>query len=156
MMPTGALASPAAPPEASGHAALMHEWCALERDHEQAEKSALMLKVLAILMCFIALAVTIDLLMVGFLVAVVWLQEAIVRTSQARLGQRLLRVEEQLRRAPTLPVLPFQLHSEWGAGRAGTLGLLREYAVNAVRPTVAFPYGVLLLILFAALPLAAP
>jgi hypothetical protein len=39
------------------------------------------------------------------------------------------------------------LHSEWLASRSGVPGLLREYAVSALRPTVAFPYAVLLLLL---------
>ena len=153
MMPTLEPAPLAQPGHGPGHAALIHEWRALQQDHEQAEKNALMLKVVAILLCFIALAVVIDLLLVGFLVAILWLQEAIVRTGQTRLAQRLLRIEEHLRQGVPDSRLAFQLHSEWLASRAGALGLLREYAVSAVRPTVAFPYPALLLVLFAALPL---
>ena len=152
-MSTAGLASLPDPADEPGHTALIHEWRALQQDHELAEKNALMLKVVAILLCFIALAVVIDLLLVGFLIAIIWFQEAIVRTGQARVGQRLLRIEQHLRQNSTDSHLAFQLHSEWLASRAGTLGLLREYAINAVRPTVAFPYPALLLVLFAALPL---
>jgi tripartite-type tricarboxylate transporter receptor subunit TctC len=41
----------------------------------------------------------------------------------------------------------FQLHSGWVARRAGSKGLLAEYAASAARPTVAFPYAVLLIVL---------
>ena len=40
---------------------------------------------------------------------------------------------------------PFQLHSQWQAQRTNSLGLLREYALNACRPTVAYPYAVIVL-----------
>ena len=138
-----------------GQSALAQEWCALQRDHEQYEKNALWLKVVAIVLCFVALAVVIDLLLVGFLIAAIWLQEAIVRTGQARLGQRLLQLEEHLRHGAPVSAAAFQLHTDWLARRGGSLGLLREYAGNALRPTVAFPYVVLLLVLVAALPAAA-
>lgn len=151
-MPT---TEPTQPWDAASHAALAQEWGALQRDHEQYEKNALLLKIAAILMCFVALAVAVDLLLVGGLIAVLWLQEAIVRTGQARLGQRLLQIEEQLRRVSPVPFLAYQLHSDWLARRGGTLTLLREYAINAARPTVAFPYVALLLILLAALPATA-
>ena len=152
MMPTTSDAQAAQPQDATSRAALMQEWCALQHDHEQYEKNALLLKIVAIALCFIALAVVVDLLLVGLLIAAIWLQEAIVRTGQARLGQRLLQVEEQLRYVSPLPCLAFQLHSDWLARRGGGLKLLREYASNAVRPTVAFPYVALMVVLLAALP----
>ena len=39
-----------------------------------------------------------------------------------------------------------QLHSQWLAQRPGTFGLLQEYARSALRPTVAFPYPLLLVL----------
>lgn len=138
--------------DAASHQALAQEWSVLQRDHERYEMNALWLKALAFGLCFVALAVVVDLLLVGALIALIWLQEAIVRTGQARLGQRLLLIEAQLKRVSAAPVLAFQLHSDWLAGRGGLLRLVREYAVNALRPTVAFPYVALLLVLLAALP----
>ena len=41
--------------------------------------------------------------------------------------------------------LPFQLHTQWLAARPGAAGLLRDYISNALRPTVAYPYVVLIL-----------
>jgi len=84
-----------------------------------------------------------DLLIVPTLL-VFWLMEGIFRTSQSRLGSRLLRLEAHLRQDPPSGAA-YQLHSEWQAGRPGMLGLLGEYLGNAARPTVAFPYPLLLI-----------
>ena len=130
---------------------LAQEWQLLQRDHERCESHALWLKIAAVVLCFISLAVVIDLLLVGLLIAILWVQEAIVRTAQDRLAKRLLDLEEAQRQAPGRQMVPFQLHSSWRANRGSALTLLAEYAVNAMRPTVVFPYAVLLLILLAAL-----
>ena len=42
----------------------------------------------------------------------------------------------------------FTLHTRWQAQRRGVLGLVREYLSSAMRPTVAFPYLVLLLLVW--------
>lgn len=130
---------------------LAQEWQTLQHGHEQYEKSSLWIKITAVLLCFISLAVVIDLLLVGVLIVVLWLQEAIVRTSQARIGDRLLQLEAMHRLESSPVASAFQLHSQWLASRGGGMALLAEYARSAVRPTVAFPYVVLLLILLAAL-----
>ena len=77
---------------------------------------------------------------------VLWLQEAILKTFQARLGARLLRVEALLREADARPTQAMQLHSEWLAARPSGTALMREYAGSALRPTVAFPYPLLVLL----------
>jgi hypothetical protein len=128
------------------------EWQSLQRDHEQYERSALWLKVLGVLITFAALAMPVDLLLTAVLLLVVWLQEAIVRTGQSRLGARLLAIEALVREAASpVAAAAFQLHSAWHASRGGIVSLLREYAGSAIRPTVAFPHAVLFLILLAAI-----
>jgi hypothetical protein len=128
------------------------EWQSLQRDHEHYERSALWLKVFGILITFAALAMPVDLLLTALLILVVWLQEAIVRTGQSRLGARLLAIEALVRQAPSPGAASaFQLHSAWHASRGGIVALLREYGENAIRPTVAFPHAVLFLILLAAM-----
>ena len=132
------------------------EWQTLQRDYEQIERSTLWLKLAAVLITFAALAIPVDLLLVALLILVLWLQEAIVRTGQSRLGVRLLAIEALLRQpVPPSATAAFQLHSAWHASRGGCVALLREYTNNAVRPTVAFPHAVLLLILLAALTVPA-
>jgi hypothetical protein len=131
--------------------ALVEEWTTLQNNHERYEHSTLLIKLAAI----VAFAIGILRPHVSTLqpraffwimcavLCALWLQEAILRTSQARLATRLLRIESLYRVGGGGDSQALQLHSEWLASRAGTIGLLGEYARNALRPTVAFPYVLL-------------
>jgi len=113
------------------------EWLLLQKQHEGYEFAALAIKGLAIAL----LAVQAPLVIL--LLAVLWLQEAIIKTFQSRLGQRLLRLEAMLREGDGQPM---QLHTDWLASRPRGLALVGEYLRSACRPTVAFPYPVLMVI----------
>lgn len=124
------------------------EWLCLQNNHEQYERLCLWVKLAAVVL---SLAMLWGASWLGvFAVLVLWLQEAILRTSQARLGARILRIETILRAPPTLhessAASAFQLHSEWLAARPGAARLLREYLGHALRPTVGYPYVVLLVL----------
>jgi hypothetical protein len=133
---------------------LGQEWMTLQNNFEQAERSALAVKLLAVVVTGFAMTMGWDALLLAVLLAVLWFQEGIVRTSQARLGQRIVRLEFLIKQALTEQYAqsvhtggaPFQLHSEWLASRQGGRGLLAEYVSHACRPTVAFPYVVLLVV----------
>lgn len=114
---------------------LAQEWQRLQAQHEHYEFAALAVKGVAVGLLAFNAAFVIPLL------AVLWLQEAILKTFQSRLGARLLRVEQGLREGGGEAM---QLHSDWLASRPRGLGLLREYALSACRPTVAFPYPLLM------------
>jgi hypothetical protein len=123
--------------------ALQQEWITLQNNYERYEKLALLIK-LAGFACFIAaLAWSLYLPLTLLALLGLWLQEAIYRTFQARLGARIIKVEAALRLDSDIEA--FQLHSEWQAGRKGTAGMLAEYASHALRPTIAFPYVLLVL-----------
>lgn len=123
--------------------ALQAEWLALQANHEQYERAALGVKLLAVALCALAFGAR----WLWVLMLVLWLQEAIFKTFQARLGARLLRVEALLLKSgDAAPGQAMQLHSEWLASRPRGAALLREYALSALRPTVAFPYPVLVLL----------
>jgi hypothetical protein len=62
------------------------------------------------------------------------------------LGARLLQVEALLKAGDATPGQSMQLHSEWLSTRPRGAALVREYALSALRPTVAFPYPVLVLL----------
>lgn len=148
-------------------AALGREWSTLQDNYEHYEGRGLLIKLAAVA---VLLGGTVAGLGPGRVVAVLlvlWLQEGIFRTFQSRLGARLLQIEAMLagasdRAGPAGPADPagpgdpadpsgtsrqgFQLHTAWLAQRKGAAGLLREYATSAVRPTVAFPYPVLVLL----------
>lgn len=122
---------------------LGQEWMTLQNNHEHYERGALALKAVTVVLAFALLAVNLPVLVVGLVVSALWLQEGIYRTSQSRLGQRLLVLEGLIRGDES--DAPFQLHTQWQAARPGVWGLLREYIANALRPTVAYPYAVLIL-----------
>lgn len=115
------------------------EWIALQHDHERYETSALLIKLVAVVLATFGISAAWPPLAMIVPVPILWLQEGILRTSQARLGARLLRIESGGSDA-------FRLHTEWQASRPGIAGLLAEYFGNALRPTVAFPYVVLLVL----------
>lgn len=119
------------------------EWAVLQNNIEQYEKSGLLIKLAAVALFTGALVFSLSEALTGALILVLWVQEAVLRTFQSRLSTRILKVEEMLRQAGGVA---FQLHSEWITSRKGAPGMLLEYAGTALRPTVAFPYVVLLLI----------
>ena len=125
--------------------ALSQEWTTLQTHHEQYETGGLIIKLASVALAVAGSALHLNGKLMLALLALLWLQEGIYRTFQSRLGQRLLRVEALIKRAANESDSPaFQLHSEWAAGRPGVLGLMLEYARSACRPTVAFPYAVLM------------
>lgn len=138
------------PTPASNGSALVQEWRTLQDNHERYENGALVLKLSALVLWCAMLALGFHTALMAGMVMVVWLQEGIYRTSQARLGERLVAVEACIRQGAAddqICHLACQLHTDWLAQRPGTLGLLLEYGKHALRPTVAFPYGVLLMAL---------
>ena len=126
---------------------LGQEWMTLQNNHEHYERGALQLKLVTVVFAFALLAVNLPALIVALVVAALWLQEGIYRTSQSRLGARLLALEGLIRGDES--AVPFQLHTQWQMARPGAGGLMREYLGNALRPTVAYPYVMLLVGLIA-------
>ncbi len=126
--------------------AFAQEWGILQALHERYEFGALAIKLLAVLLFFAAAMFGLQGEWLAVMVVLLWLQEGIFKTSQTRLGARLLTLEQLIAQDQSAAGLAFQLHSSWLASRPGTLGLLAEYARSALRPTVAFPYAPLLLL----------
>jgi hypothetical protein len=124
---------------------LSQEWQTLQANHEQHERNALLIKLVCVALCITGLATHVSAGWLVLVVALLWLQEGIVKTYQSRLSDRLLKVEAMLL-APAAPTYAaMQLHTEWMANRPGALALIAGYAANACRPTVAFPYAPLLI-----------
>ena len=125
---------------------LGQEWQTLQNNHEQHEKNALLIKLTSLTLCLGGLALGLPLLWISFAVLLCWGLEGIFKTYQARLSERLLRVEAMLGGLQP-SAAPMQLHAEWAAGRPGGAALIAGYALSACRPTVAFPYLPTLLML---------
>ena len=124
--------------------AAAQEWTVLQKLHERYEFGALTIKLTAVVLFFAGLVVELHATWLLLLVASLWLQEGIFKTYQARLGTRLLVLEQGIDAGEATRV--FALHSDWLAQRKGLIGQLREYLGSTVRPTVAFPYLVLLVL----------
>lgn len=121
---------------------LQQEWSTLQNNIEGYEHSAQWLKLAALAVVLMPQSLPLQ----GVLLLILWLQEGIFRTSQARLGERVVLIEQLLAAGETETDKACQLHSQWLAQRPGTIGLLLEYARSALRPTVAFPYPLLLVL----------
>ncbi len=121
---------------------LSQEWTILHHDHERYDRYGLLIKLTAVLACLISLTVIVSLWLALVFVLVLWLQEGIWRTGQARTSERLLAIEKMIANSGDQPAMQF--YSNWEANRPGTVGLIREYVHNAIRPTVAYPYVILL------------
>ena len=119
---------------------LQQEWLALQAQHEHYEGLALMVKLTA----FAAIVLVPDNALALALLALLWLQEAVLKTFQGRLGDRLLAVEAGLKSGDGVAAM--QLHSDWLTRRPRGAGLLAQYLKSALRPTVALPYPLLMLL----------
>lgn len=125
--------------------ALINEWNVLQTQSDSYEKHSLYIKLLAITLSAGAALLAQANLYIAIILAILWLQDAIWKTFQARISDRLIKVETALQdtiSANNLP--PCQLNSEWLAQRSGFMGLIKEYLCQAARPTVAYPYILLI------------
>ena len=124
--------------------ALQQEWLALQAQHERYEGLALGVKLVA----FAAVVFVPYNVLAVALLALLWLQEAVLKTFQARLGERLLVVEAGLKSGDGATVAAMQLHSDWLSRRPRGAGLVAQYVQSALRPTVALPYPLLMLLVW--------
>lgn len=121
---------------------LQQEWSTLHSDHERYDQYALIIKLVAIITAVISLSLALPLLITVLFTAIIWLQEGIWRTVQGRCFERLLVVENLLKEHPNTQGMQF--YSEWEYSRPGAVGTIIEYLRNAIRPTVAYPYAILI------------
>lgn len=121
------------------------EWGILQTQYEHYERSSLLIKMVCVVLFALGLMFPMNVLLAAAFVLIFWLQEGIFRTFQARLGDRLLQIEGCMSDSEKLG-FAYQLHTEWLKKRASGFALIMEYAKHAIRPTVAFPYVVLLLL----------
>ncbi len=130
--------------ELNTSSAAAREWSVLQKLHERYEFGALTIKLTSVVLFFAGIVIELHGTWLVLLLAVLWLQEGIFKTYQTRLGARLLALEQGLAAGEAMRV--FALHSDWLAQRKGLMGQVREYLGSTIRPTVAFPYLVLLVL----------
>ena len=121
---------------------LNEEWKTLHQDFERYDRYSLLIKLTAVLSSLIIIGLAIKLWVAIIFILLIWLQEGIWRTVQARTAERLLALEEMIKSDDQKA--PMQFYSNWEATRHSAAGLIKEYLLNALRPTVAYPYIILL------------
>lgn len=120
------------------------EWCLLQNQFESYEKHSLYIKLLSILVLLSFVALDIYNESVLFILIVLWMQDAIWKTFQSRIEPRLLQIEQNIREEK--PDAEFQFNSEYQKVSNKGLALIVEYARQAMRPTVAFPHVILIIV----------
>ena len=121
------------------------EWTVIHNDIEKYERFSLLIKLFAIFISVFSLAFSINTLFCTLLIMLLWLQEGIWKTFQSRLQIRILLLEHEIRAKTENPA--FQLYSQWQNERLGIITLLKEYLSNSLKPTVAYPYIILIILL---------
>ncbi|MGJ8692613.1 MAG: hypothetical protein ACSHW0_09030 [Thalassotalea sp.] len=126
------------------------EWQLLQNQYDSYEKWSLVIKLLAITLFIAGIALAVNSLYLILVMAVLWLQDGIWKTFQSRIEQRLYLVEAQLAKNESESLsqeavgIACQFNTEFLANRRGGLCLIKEYICQALRPTVAYPYVLLL------------
>ncbi len=118
------------------------EWIEIHRSIEKYEQVSMLIKLFSVALCLVCIVFSVNLLPSLLFMALLWLQEAIWKTFQSRLEQHILVLEES--RADNNAT--FTLYSSWKQNRPGLAGLLKAYFFSALKPTVAYPYVVLMII----------
>jgi hypothetical protein len=121
------------------------EWCLLQNQFDSYEKHSLYIKLIGVFVLLAAEVSGVINIFILLILAILWLQDAIWKTFQSRIEIRLLRIEKFISEESKEPV--YQFNSQYHQVRFSGLGLINEYALQSIRPTVAFPHIVLILIL---------
>jgi hypothetical protein len=128
---------------------LQSEWITLQNQFDSYEKCSLAIKLFSILICCILVFALDAGLWSLLVVAILWLQDAIWKTFQNRIGQRLEIVEQAIQDNPHhvpehLLHMGMQYNLAWNQSRPRAIGLISEYIKQSLKPTVAYPYVVLI------------
>jgi len=123
------------------------EWCFLQNQFESYEKHSLYIKLFSILVLVVSVITNTVSCYIVLILGVLWGQDAIWKTFQSRIEPRLLQIEKAIAEQSNQAV--FQFNLEYQKVSQSGAGLIKEYAKQAFRPTVAFPHVVLVFIMLA-------
>lgn len=129
---------------------LANEWSLLQNQFDSYEKYSLLIKLASIgLLCVAYFLNSLSIFILPLLL-ILWVQDAIWKTFQSRIETRLLQLEKYISSEEQLNIpndKAYQFNSMYLKNRPSSIGLLKEYLHQAIRPTIAFPHIFLLLIL---------
>lgn len=126
--------------------ALQQEWKILQAANDNFESLSLLIKLVAVTLLFIGVINGVYGLPVALILTCLWLQDAIWKTFQSRHEVRLIELEHAISNGEAGKA--FQFNVAFAKTRPGTIGLIKAYLGNALRPTVAYPHVVLLILSF--------
>ena len=124
------------------------EWSTLQNQYDSYEKHSLLIKLCNVFIFCIALFTSMLSYYVLIINVVLWLQDGIWKTFQARIEGRLLVVEQLLSNDidANHSNNAFQFNLHFCEDRKHGLELIKEYLKQALRPTVAFPHIILVIV----------
>lgn len=125
---------------------LSKEWEILQNQFDSYEKFSLVIKIASVITIVLILLFKNENCLMVIFPFLFWGIDAIWKTFQDRIGQRLFVIEKAI--FEKSDVKPFQFNSEWEKGRSGVVGLILEYVKMALKPTVLFPHIILTASLF--------
>ncbi len=120
------------------------EWRLLQNQFDSYEKHSLYIKLSSIIVLLIAAVTGQTNSYIILILSVLWLQDGIWKTFQSRIEIRLLQIEKCI--AEKSEENAFQFNTAYDEASLNGLSLVGEYARQSIRPTVAFPHSVLILI----------
>ena len=121
------------------------EWCLLQNQFDSYEKYSLHIKLLSVIVLLAAEISGVISIFIVLVLVVLWFQDAIWKTFQSRIEARLLQIETYILEKSVGS--EFQFNSEYYKTRLSGVSLIKEYVTQSIRPTVAFPHIVLILII---------
>lgn len=124
---------------------LQKEWSLLQNQFDSYEKHSLYIKMVSVIVLLAVEIVSVFSFTMVFILFVLWMQDAIWKTFQSRIETRLLIIEKAISERNDKDACQF--NSEYLKDRLTGLALIFEYAKQSIRPTVAFPHIVLVMIL---------
>ena len=131
---------------------LKNEWAILQNQFDSYEKYSLIIKLVAIIILAVSGILYHANAIVFFLLLVLWFQDAIWKTFQSRIEVRLLQLERGLSNGDGIEstedqeINAYQYNLLYVKNRPKNSELIKEYLTQAVRPTVAFPHVILLVL----------
>lgn len=120
------------------------EWRLLQNQFDSYEKHSLYIKLSSIIVLLIAAVTGQTNSYIILILSVLWLQDGIWKTFQSRIEIRLLQIEKCI--AEKSEENAFQFNTAYDEASLNGLSLVGEYTRQSIRPTVAFPHSVLILI----------
>jgi hypothetical protein len=118
---------------------LSPQWKILHDNYEKYEQYSLVIKLITICVTVCSIALIFSIVLTISIITVLWLQEAIWKTYQSRLSDAIITLEQD-------NTGDIHLYSQWQEKRPSKAKLIKEYIYSALKPTVAFPYAPLMVI----------